>query len=272
MRAFFSWLWALLERYYKDGSMFQAAYLAYLTLITMVPILALSLIILTQISLFKPIIGQLQTWLLHALLVNVADQVLQTIHEWVAHAATLSWSHIAVFAIMALLIMFNVNRVFRRIWYTKERLSWSVHCAFYCVVLFCTPLLLGVLFIVSGIVFQSQSLASWLLAHHLHRPIVFIMPDLVLFVWLTLMNWLLPLRRVPLRSAVLSGVVTTVLLIASKKIYAELIMNNSSYEMLYGALSVIPLFLAWLYVAWCIIIFGAMVGHEYEKRRQLAHH
>ncbi len=265
MRVFGTWLWLIIKRYVRNGCPFQAAYLAYLTLITLVPLLALSLIVLTHISVFTPMIDQLQKWLLTALLVNVADHVIQTIHHWVEQAAALSWKHTIFFVGMAVLIMFNLNRIFRDVWHTEKRLSWSIHLAVYSFILLCSPLLLGLLFIISGVLFQSESISYWLMIHHLHQPLVILIPDLVLFVWLTLMNWALPLCRVPFRAAVLSGAVTTILLIITKKLYA-LIVINSSFEMLYGTLSVIPLFLAWLYVAWCIIIFGAMIGHEYATR------
>jgi len=70
--------------------------------------------------------------------------------------------------------------------------------------------------------------------------------------------WLLPHRRIKIRHSLVSAVLAGVLLEIVKigfALYARYLGVTLSY--IYGTLTILPLFMIWLYVAWLIFLFGA---------------
>ena len=44
---------------------------------------------------------------------------------------------------------------------------------------------------------------------------------------------------------------------------------SATYKTLYGALATLPIFLIWMYLAWSVVIFGAVVTAALEEYQQL---
>ena len=57
----------------------------------------------------------------------------------------------------------------------------------------------------------------------------------------------------------MGAVVGAVLFEASKYGFALFVVNFNSYEIIYGAVATIPIFLIWIYVSWLVILIGAVV-------------
>ncbi|WP_404325477.1 YhjD/YihY/BrkB family envelope integrity protein [Aerophototrophica crusticola] len=69
----------------------------------------------------------------------------------------------------------------------------------------------------------------------------------------------IPNRAVRWRDALAGGLVAAVLMEVSKIGFVLYVTAFPTYETIYGALSVIPIFLVWLYTVWSIVLFGAEI-------------
>jgi membrane protein len=56
------------------------------------------------------------------------------------------------------------------------------------------------------------------------------------------------------------AVISSVLLWVLKYVFVAYIMKFGNFKQLYGAFSVIPVFLIWLYMGWLVTLFGATVS------------
>jgi len=72
----------------------------------------------------------------------------------------------------------------------------------------------------------------------------------------TWVYWLIPHRYVPIRFALAAGLLAALLFEGLKFGFTSYI-RNTSFEQLYGALALIPIFMVWLYSSWVVILFGA---------------
>ena len=69
-----------------------------------------------------------------------------------------------------------------------------------------------------------------------------------------------PNRAVRPWHAVAGGLVAALLFEALKRAFGLFLAHFSSYEVIYGALAAIPVFLIWMYLAWTAALFGAEVA------------
>ena len=70
---------------------------------------------------------------------------------------------------------------------------------------------------------------------------------------------ILPARRVPLRAAFWGGLLAALGFEVAKYGFRLYVTKFPTYEIIYGTLAVVPLFLFWIYVSWYVILVGAAV-------------
>jgi membrane protein len=87
-------------------------------------------------------------------------------------------------------------------------------------------------------------------------PILGYVPWLMTALAFTLLYKAVPNCHVLFRNAAIGGLVATLVFEAAKSLFG-FIVSNSSFKSVYGAFSIIPLFLLWTYFSWMIILAGA---------------
>jgi Virulence factor BrkB/Bacterial regulatory proteins, gntR family len=64
--------------------------------------------------------------------------------------------------------------------------------------------------------------------------------------------------------ALVGSAVSALLFLGAKKAFAFYVEQFASYDVVYGAISSIPIFLLWLYVTWVIVLFGCEVAYQVQ--------
>lgn len=262
-----------LASYFPTGGSYRAAYLAYSTLISLVPMMALAITILSHLHYFDHLMKGWESWLLEGFLVDNTSSLKPLLSQLVQHATKLSWWYIVIFAATAFLMMVNIGLAFRHIWDSRPSFSLTLRFLIYFTVLLLSPVLLAVMFAAGGILNQWLALLIAKSGYAWLTPILSTLSYALLFVWFFLMNFILPACKVPLRAAALSGALTVLFLWAARITFDFVMGHFSTYQVLYGSLSVIPLFLIWLYVSWLLILLATSIGHRVVTADdQLTHH
>ena len=78
---------------------------------------------------------------------------------------------------------------------------------------------------------------------------------------------MLPRASVSVRYAVTGALVATAMLSLMQKALSVYIDHVPGYELVYGALATLPVFLLWLYLFWSIVLFGASLTAELHAGR-----
>ena len=87
------------------------------------------------------------------------------------------------------------------------------------------------------------------------KPLPFILSTLAL----ALLYVIAPVRRVPLANAFAGALPAAVAFEAAKSGFAIYVKNVPTYEVVYGTLAALPVFLIWIYVCWLIVLAGAAI-------------
>jgi membrane protein len=58
-------------------------------------------------------------------------------------------------------------------------------------------------------------------------------------------------------SAVIGALITALVFEAAKRVFAGYISSGASYQEIYGALAIVPIFIFWIYLSWILVLLGA---------------
>ena len=76
-----------------------------------------------------------------------------------------------------------------------------------------------------------------------------------------ILNWTIPNRSVPIKSAFIAGLFSAVVFELLKNLFGWIMTNFTSYEIVYGAFAAVPIFLLWIYLSWIIVLLGVEISY-----------
>jgi membrane protein len=74
-----------------------------------------------------------------------------------------------------------------------------------------------------------------------------------------------PNCRVFWRNAAIGAAASAFFLNQASRLYGLFVVDSKSYQTLYGALAMLPVFLTWLYICWIIILVGALISWRLQE-------
>lgn len=80
----------------------------------------------------------------------------------------------------------------------------------------------------------------------------------------------MPNTRVSLPAALAAGTVTGCIWLVVQWLYISMQLGLTSYNAIYGTFAVFPFFLAWLYANWCLVLFGAELSFAIHNHQTLS--
>ena len=102
-----------------------------------------------------------------------------------------------------------------------------------------------------------------------NQIILSLLPSLMTMLTLILVYVLVPNKKVHILSATAGALVAVVIFSFLRQGFAFVILKSATYKALYGALVTIPVFLIWMYLAWSVVILGAVVTAALDEFRAL---
>jgi membrane protein len=253
-----------LVRFNQEGMSIRAAGLAYVTLLALVPLLTVSLSILSAFPVFGAVQTKIQTLIMNNFVASSA-QVAQThLQEFVKQAAQLSYAGILSLLITAVLMIFSMEQAFNHIWRIHKHRNIIQAFLLYWAVLTIVPIVLGAGFMFSSYLVSIPSIAAFSLLPKIKSFSSFFLPYIFATIAFSLLYVGVPNCKVKIRYAIIGGLVAAALLQVLKYGFAYFINHFANYTLLYGALAAIPIFLLWLYLFWVVILVGALITHEQE--------
>ena len=245
----------LLNRFYGDRCFESAGALAYATVFALVPLTTVVFVVLSAFPVFEEWTERLTSFIFANFVPGSARGLEVYLRSAAADARELTGSGVFALLVSVFVTMWSIEQAFNSIWRVPSPRPRLVRF-----LLYWTLLTLGSLVMVSLLTATSAFLSL-----HQIGPVgvgtylLGYLPTLLEFVSFTLAYWLIPHRTVPLRFAVAGGVLATWLFELTKWGLA-LYLRNASFEQLYGALAVIPIFLLWIYTSWLVVLLGASLA------------
>ena len=255
-----------LHRFNHDGCFAASGALSYTTLVSLVP---LGVIGLGVLSAFPNLAGSREA-LLQLLFRNfvpgISEQAAYWFQYFAGSAAQATAIGIVGTAAIGVLLLVTVEDQLNALWRVTVPRPWVQRILAYWTLTTMGPLLVGTSLTLSTYLNHAarragldpdaiaQFASGW--PHFIARCVPFLLE------WLacTLLYIIIPNCAVRWRDAMLGATVASVSIEILKIGFVIYISSLSSYQIVYGAIATIPIFLLWMYVSWMAVLLGAVVA------------
>jgi membrane protein len=253
---------AVIIQFNNDGCFYRAAALTLTSLLSIVPLLAVSLSVLAAFPEFKPFGEQIQNFIFNNFVATSGEIIQKYLQEFALHAAQLSVIGLLFLLITAILMLYNIEQAFNVIWRVKRTRHGVTALLSYWAILTLAPILIAIGFAFSSYFFSLPVISS--IAGFLNQDKLFfvMMPFLLTITAFTLLYVVVPNCQVGFRYAFFGGLVAAILFELAKHGFAIYFRLFPTYELLYGTLAAVPIFFLWIYFSWLIVLFGAEISHS----------
>lgn len=250
-----------------NQSLLRAAALTYYTMLSLVPLLALTFALLKAFG----VQNLLQPLVLSKLNVGdgrIAEAILGYINN--TQVAQLGAFGLLFLLVAVISLLTNVEKTFNYIWGVRELRPMLRRFADYLSVILVGPVL-----IISAIsmtsTLTSNRLVKALLDIQLVGSLVVVLFKVIpfLFMWLafTVLYMFMTNIKVEWRAAFFGGVVGGSLWQLAQVGYVHFQVGVGRYNAIYGTMAALPIFMVWLYVSWVIVLFGLGVCYAKQNLR-----
>jgi membrane protein len=243
-------------RHFSEDRLFdEAASLSYTSLLSMVPLLAVAFGVVSAFPVFQQWSEQIQTFVFNNFVPDSGDQIQAYLTGFLDSVGSLTLPGTIFLILTALLLMVRIERALNLIWRVPTARSLRNRVVMYWAVLTLGPLALGAAIALSAQPMFEQ-VAAGVSTHSNWRALGVFSLSWLAF---SLMFMLVPNRSVHFSHAAVGAFVSAVLFEIAKEAFVAFVAN-ASFNVIYGALATIPIFLFWLYLVWIVVLLGASLA------------
>lgn len=242
----------------------RASALTYLTLLSLIPLLAV------VFSIFHAVVGttELQAHLQNFVLNNLAVGARENFAEYVEHyvqrarGAALGGVGFVFLLSSAVSLMANIEAAFNHTFQVSRPRPIALRVGIYWSMLTLGPLVLSLSVAGTALLQSSSVLVSLGGAREL---LLWVLPFLATYLGFMLLYLVLPATRVKVSAALIGALFAGTLWELAKIGYTFVSAMSVRKDAIYGSLSAIPVFMLWTYLSWILVLFGARVTYAAQS-------
>lgn len=256
----------VIAHFIEDDCTYRASALAYTSLLAIVPLMTVSLVVLSSFPVFQDLREPIQNFIFENFVPATGKVVQGYLLQFTNQVSHLSFFGVIFLFITALLLMYTIEGSMNRIWRVRTPRRGVSAVLLYWAILSLAPLFLGFSVAASSYVFSMPFIRGY------HPPSVFVsfLPFVFSLIGFTFLYVVVPNCSVKLKHGLYGALITTVLFESAKQAFAIYLGQYNTYKLLYGAFATIPLFFIWIYWVWLITLMGAEISYalsvHYQRR------
>lgn len=247
------------HRFGEDRCFKMAAGLSYTSLLAIVPLTAIAFSMLAAFPVFSGVREAFQDAMFSNLLPHSADVTQEYFSKFVKNTTTLSAVGIVALAATAVLLLGTIEADMNAIFRVARKRALAPRLLVFWALLTLGPLLLGASFSLSTYFFAATKLIGIDTGGGFVAFFGTFLPTIMIIVLLTVFYIIIPNRPVGFTAGLAGGVIAGVGFTILRKIFGWYIISFPTYQNIYGAMSVVPIFLVWMYMSWLLVLIGALL-------------
>lgn len=248
----------LVVRGFRDDNLtVQASALTFASLVSLVPILAIALSLLKGLGAGEEFILRVQDNMesmpeeFQAFIEQMFDIVNRT-NFW-----ALGWVAVVVLFLTVVQVLSSIEGSFNQVWGIKSSRAFWRRFVNYISIIVVVPVLILIAFTMNASLSSETVIARLGEAAWIYRGLLQLTPFIMTTVAIFFLFIFVPNTSIRVRPALISAIITALLWLGWQSIYVSLQIGVARNNAIYGTFASVPIFLAWLYVSWVIILLGA---------------
>jgi membrane protein len=254
--AFLDFTW---HRFIEDRCMQASGALSFTTVFALVPLTAAILGILAAFPGFAGWRDQLTQWVFDNFVPAAGSTVQGYITQFADNASKATAVGVLVLLFSAISLMMSIEDAFNRIWRVQVARGATARFVIYWTALTLGPLLLVAALAISSYAFALPFIDVAEAQFSIKARVLAVLPFLIVWSAMLAAYMVVPNRTVRIRHALVGATIAALLFEGAKRGFALYATNYATYQAVYGALAMVPIFIFWIYLSWTIVLFGASI-------------
>jgi len=235
-----------------------ASSLAYTTILSIIPVLAVSFAIFQAFGGMKKLYDTIEPIILSNLAHGASEEVIAALHRFInnTHAGAVGVGGMIGLIFTSMSMLSSAENAINLVWQTKVTRGFFQRVSSYWLFITLGPLALSV-----AVGFATSS----------NLPLRHLLPDgtgmflINIGLFFIIYKWV-PQAQVKWGYALISAVVTATFWNIARLGYTFYTKTVVTYNAVYGSLGAVPVLLLWIYIIWVIILGGAALTAALQKR------
>lgn len=261
-------LYRIIEDFMQGQLTLRAMSLVYTTLLSLVPLLALSFSLLKAFGVHNQLEPMLLTFLapLGEKGVEMSAQIVQFVGNMGVGVLGSLGLVLLIYTVVSLLQ--KIEEAFNFIWHVPSLRNLPQRLSGYLSVVMVGPMLVVTALAITASV-MSSALVAQLMAIEPFGTLFYalskLLPYLLVIGAFTVTYLIIPNTPVRLRSALIGGIVSGVLWETVGWGFASFIVGSAKYAAIYSGFAIVILFLLWLYLNWLVLLLGSSIAFYHQN-------
>ena len=237
----------------------ETAALSFSTILALVPLLAVVFSALSLFPIFETWSDAIQDFIYRNFLPQLGEQVRQYLEEFSANTGQLTLWGLIFLMVTTLTLLATIEDAFNEIWQVKTGRTIGIRIMVYWAMLTLGPILIAASLSMSSYLLSLSILQDPGIANNLKAQLLGFLPfilELSAFVFFYLA---VPNCEVRVKHALIGGLVAALLFELAKYGFTQYLLRVTPYQLIYGALAALPVFLIWIYLSWLVVLIGAYI-------------
>src|SRR6202165_3941103 len=243
-----------LRQGYEDSILLTASALAFVTILSLVPLLAALSFVGTRVFNQYPE-KSLEVFI--QVLPYSEKTLTDKLREFLDQAETMHGVGLAALFATTLFAFATIEETFNKIWNVSRRRPFRNRLFAFFLLLFWGPLLIGVTF--SSLILLRQTPAMRELVRG--SVLLHLTPFLATVVGLTVLYWLVPSTGVRFRNALVGGMFGAILLEVLRQSFGYYVEYFRGVSTVYGSSAFVLLFMISIEITWTIVLLGSEAAY-----------
>ncbi len=251
----------LRERFREDRLGITASSLTFTTLLALVPFFTVALAVFSAFPIFGKMEQMLQRWLVDSLVPDsISRPVLGYLTQFSAKASGLGVAGLSVLTITALALILTIDRTLNTIWRVRRLRPLGQRVLIYWAAITLGPLVLAASLALTTSIAGAVSSGLGATLPGGARLLLDTIEFLLLAAGVAAMYRYVPNTQVHWRHAWAGSLFVSLGMELAKKGLGLYLASVPTYSVIYGTFATLPILLLWIYVAWVIVLLGAVVA------------
>lgn len=238
-----------------------AGSLSFATVLSLVPLLAVSLSVFSAFGGFESLIDRMENFIFDNFIEASGANVSRFIDDSIGRIQSGKLGVVGAIAlfIVSTKLFVDVEKAVQHVWQDKSRRFHVRRLFVYWTVMFGGPLILAIALGLIGskdiaiLRFLPTSTIAWICS----------------FIGFLIINRFLPSKRVSWGSAALASIAAATGVALAQSFYARITAKILAYSAIYGSLASIPMFLLWIFLLWWICLAGVAFCATLEREKEI---